>query len=273
MSTRATLPANSFSLVLIDTHAHIYPDDVADKVIGSIEKFYGVARTHNATYEELIESLDRGGFDKAVVLPIATKPEHVKLNDWYAELGQRSERIIPFGGIHPDNDPSELDRFPALGLKGLKIQPNALRVFPADERMMRIYEKAIANDLIVTFHAGDEESGFRGEFSRPKDFVPVLEKYPEMRTVLSHLGGYQTWEDLDLVLGYPNVWYDTAHVPGNLADEEIRALVKRIGLDRVVFGSDYPFADHEAELEAARRVFGRDTETVVSHNPQRLLEL
>jgi uncharacterized protein len=259
--------------LLIDTHAHIYPDDVANKVIGSIEKFYGVARTHDATLEELLKSLDRGGFDRAVVLPISTKAEHVKLNDWYAELAQKSEKIIPFGGIHPDNDPAELDRFPELGLRGLKIQPNALRVFPADERMLPFYEKAIANDLIVTFHAGDEESGFKGEFSHPKDFVPILQRFPEMITVLSHLGGFRTWADLDLVLGYPNVWYDTAHIPGNLPDEEIRVLVEKIGLDKVIFGSDYPFADHAAELEAAQRVFGRDTETVVSHNPRRLLGL
>lgn len=259
--------------MLIDTHVHIYPDDVADKVIGSIEKFYGVMRTHDATLDALLASMDRGGFDKAVILPISTKPEHVKMNDWYAELAQRSEKIIPFGGIHPDNDPSELDRFPALGLKGLKIQPNALRVFPADERMLAFYEKAIANDLIVTFHAGDEESGFKGEFSQPKDFVPVLKKYPEMKTVLSHLGGFRTWADLDLVLGYPNVWYDTAHIPGNLPDAEIRSLAGKIGLDRVIFGSDYPFADHSVEIEAIQRVFDEDTETVVSHNPQRLLGL
>ncbi len=257
----------------IDTHAHIYPDDVADKVIGGIEKFYGVKRTHDATLDALLASLDGGGFDKAVVLPIATKPEHVKLNDWYAGLAEKSDKIIPFGGIHPDNNPSELDRFPALGLKGLKIQPNAQRVFPADERLLPFYEKAIENDLIVTFHAGDEESGFKGEFSHPRDFVPVLKKYPEMKTVLAHLGGYQTWAELDLVLGYPNVWYDTAHVPGNLSDEKILPLVERIGLDRIIFGSDFPFADHAAELEALQRIFGGDAVVVVSHNPRRLLEL
>ncbi len=259
--------------MLIDSHVHIYPDDVADKVIGGIEKFYGVIRVHDATVNALLASLDIGGFDKAVVLPIVTKPEHVKLNDWYAALARKSDKFIPFGGIHPDNSPSELDRFPALGLKGLKIQPNAQRVFPADERMMPFYEKAIEHDLIVTFHAGDEESGFKGEFSHPRDFVPVLKRYPEMKTVLSHLGGFQTWDEIDLVLGYPNVWYDTAHVPGNLSDEKIRALTEKIGPDRVIFGSDFPFADHAVELEALKRIFGQDVETIVSRNPRRLLGL
>lgn len=259
--------------LLIDTHVHIYPDEVADKVIGGIEKFYGVKRTHDATLNALLKSMEGGGFDKAVILPIATKPEHVNMNDWYASLAQESDKIIPFGGIHPDNNPGELDRFPVLGLKGLKIQPNALRVFPTDERLMPFYEKAIELDLIVIFHAGDEESGFKGEYSHPKDFVPVLERYPEMKTILSHLGGFRTWDSLDLVLGYPNVWYDTAHIPGNLPDGEIRKLTDRIGIDKVIFGSDYPFADHAVELEAIKRILDDEADVVLSHNPRQLLGL
>ncbi len=255
----------------IDTHVHIYPDEVADKVIGGIESFYGVKRTHDATLDALLASLENGGFDKAVVLPIATKPEHIKLNDWYAELAETSDKIVPFGGIHPDNDASELDRFPALGLKGLKIQPNAQRVFPADSRLTPFYEKARELGLIVVFHAGNEESGFKGDFSQPEHFVPVLDRFPEMTTVLSHLGGFRTWDRLNLVLGYPNVWYDTAHIPGNLPDDEILQLIDKIGLDKIVFGSDFPFADHAVERAAMKRILGDNAEIVLSRNPRRLL--
>jgi uncharacterized protein len=259
--------------MIIDCHAHIYQDAVADKVISGIENFYGVRRVHNATLAALTESLNNGGFDKAVVLPVATKPDHIKLNDWYANLARESDKVIPFGGIHPDNDASELDRFPRLGLKGLKIQPNAQRVFPADPRLLPIYRKASELGLIVVFHAGDEESGFRGDFSQPEHFVPVLEKYPDLTIVLSHLGGFRTWDRLDLVLGYPNVWYDTAHVPGKIPDVEFADLVKRIGIDRVVFGSDYPFGDHAADRAAVERILGPDAAAVLSRNPERLLGL
>lgn len=259
--------------MIIDTHAHIYQDAVADKVISGIEDFYDVRRVHDATLDALAASMAAGGFDKAVVLPIATKPGHIKLNEWYAELAHRSDKIIPFGGIHPDSDPAELDRFPALGLRGLKIQPNAQHVFPNDPRLLPMYKKAAELGLIVVFHAGDEENGFKGEFSQPEHFVPVLEQFKELTIVLSHLGGFRTWDRLDLVLGYPNVWYDTAHVPGNLPDDEVATLVRKIGVERVVFGSDFPFSDHANDRAAVERILGSDADAVLSRNPARLLGL
>jgi uncharacterized protein len=259
--------------MIIDTHAHIYQDAIADKVISGIEGFYGVKRKHDATLDSLVASMETGGFDKAIVLPISTKPEHSKLNDWYAELAERSDKIIPFGGIHPDNDPSELDRFPGLGLKGFKLQPNAQRVFPADPRLFPFYEKARDLGLIIVFHAGDEESGFKGEYSQPEHFVPVLKAFPGLTMVLSHLGGYRTWDDLDLVLGYADVWYDTAHVPGNLPDREMAGLIAKIGIDKVVFGSDFPFSDHAEDRAIIERILGESAIEVLSNNPRRLLGL
>ena len=259
--------------MIIDTHAHVYQDAVANKVIAGIENFYGVKRAHDATLDSLIASLDAGGFYKAVVLPISTKPEHIRLNDWYAALARETDKIVPFGGIHPDNDVAELDRFPGLGLRGIKIQPNAQRVFPADPRLMPFYARASELGLIVVFHAGDEESGFRGEFSQPEDFVPVLEQFGDLTIVLSHLGGFRTWDRLDLVLGYRNVWYDTAHVPGSLPDKEVKALINKIGIERVVFGSDFPFSDHAADRAAITRILGPAADDVLSRNPARLLGL
>ncbi len=257
--------------MIIDFHAHIWPDEIAEKIISGIEDFYSVMRTHNPISRDLISSLEHGEVDKAVVLPIATKPEHVKFNPWYAELANQSDRIIPFGGIHPDNDIRYLEQFTKLGLKGVKIQPNAQRVFPADDRLYKFYKKAEELDLIVVFHAGDEESGFKGEYSQPKHFVPVLEDFPDLKIVLSHLGGFRTWDNLDLVLGYPNVFYDTAHVPGKIEDDEVTRLVNKIGIDKVIYGSDFPFADHKEDRNLLEKIFGNKASVIYSDNPCRLL--
>lgn len=259
--------------MIIDCHAHIYQDAIADKVISSIEGFYGVKRRHDATMDALLESMDGGGFDKAVVLPIATKPEHAALNKWYAGLAAISDKIIPFGSIHPENDLSVLDEFPLIGLKGFKLQPNAQKVHPADSRLLPFYEKAREMGLIVVFHAGDEESGFKGELTQPEDFVPVLQGFPGLTIVLTHLGGYRTWDRLDLVLGYEDVWYDTAHVPGNLPNDEVAALIERIGIDKVLFGSDFPFSDHAEDRALIEEILGGSAIEVLSNNPRRLLGL
>ncbi len=258
---------------VIDFHAHIYPNEVAQKLIPKMEETYGVKRRHNATFASLLQSLQRAGTEKVVVLPIANKPEHIKLNRWYSELSQKSDKIIPFGSIHPDNDPKELESFPDLGLKGIKLQPNAQLFYPNEERMFKLYQKAQELDLILVFHAGDEEGGVKGEYSQPESFVKVLETFPHLRIILPHLGGFKTWDKLDLVLGYQNVLYDTSHLPGVIDDQLFLELIQRIGIERVVYGTDFPWSDHKQDQAHVERLLGDQAHQVFWDNPKRLLGL
>lgn len=256
---------------VIDFHAHVYPDEVADKLITRMEEIYGVRRKHNATVTSLINSINKGSIDKVVVLPIANKPEHARLNTWYAQLRDKSEKIIPFGSIHPDNSPDELDSFPSLGLQGIKLQPNAQLFYPDEERMFKFYQKAEELNLIVIFHAGDEEGGVKGKYSQSERFVKVLKAFPGLHIILPHLGGFRTWNKLDLVLGYKNVYYDTSHLPGNIEDGFLLELIDKIGLEKVLFGTDFPWSDHQEDKEHMERLLGSKVQTIFWDNPNRLL--
>jgi len=258
---------------IIDFHAHVYPDDVANKLIPKMEAVYGVKRRHDATLKALLESIDNGGVDHVVVLPVANKPEHAQLNAWYAKLKETSQKIVPFGSLHPENDPDELDSFPSLGLKGIKFQPNAQLFYPDERRMFKFYQKALELDLIVVFHAGDEEGGVKGEYSQPESFVEVLQSFPELKIILPHLGGFRTWDKLDLVLGYKNVFYDTAHLPGNIDDQLFLDLVDRIGIEKIVFGTDFPWSDHKEDADFIKRLLGNKAQKIFWDNPKRLLGL
>lgn len=260
-------------MLTFDFHAHIFKEEVAEKLIGKMEEVYGVKRHHNATVEAALLSAKDGGIDRLVVLPIANRPEHVKLNSWYAELGKKYETIIPFGSIHPENSPDELDCFPELGLKGIKFQPNAQRFYPDDRRMFSIYRRAQELGLIVVFHAGHEQGGVAGVFSYPQSFVDVIKSFPELTIVLSHFGGYQVWDEIDVVLGYENVYYDTAYMPGMLDDSLFVSLAEKIGLERVLFGTDFPFRNHKTERIYIERLFGCDAARILSENPAKLLNI
>lgn len=260
-------------MLKFDFHAHVFTEDVAEKLIGKMEEVYGMKRRHNAVIGDVLKSAADGGIDRVVVLSIANRPEHIAFNDWYAELGRKHEEIVPFGSIHIENDPAELERFPELGLRGIKLQPNAQRFYPDDRRMFPIYKRAADLGLIVSFHAGDEEDGVKGTFSQPKQFVDVIRSFPNLTIVLAHLGGYRTWANVDCVIGYDNVYFDTAYLPGKIDDELFVSLAKRIGFDRILFGTDFPFRDHKTEREYIERLFGKDAELFLSKNPARLLGL
>ncbi len=260
--------------MLIDFHAHIYQDAVADKVISRMEDFYGVRRRHDATASSLLKSMERAGFDRAVVLPVLTKPEHIHLNRWYAELAETSGgKIVPFGGIHPENSPDELDSFPELGLRGLKLQPNAQRFYPDDPKMFPIYEKAQELELIVVFHAGNEASGPPAEYSQPERFLPVLSNFPNLSVVLPHLGGYKAWDAVDPLFSFSNARFDTAYLPGRIEEDLFLQLVDRVGIDRLLFGTDFPFRDHAEELSWIERTLGRKAARRMHENAAELLGL
>ncbi|MCL6471665.1 MAG: amidohydrolase [Firmicutes bacterium] len=261
-------------MATFDFHAHVYAADIAEKLISRMEEIYGVKRAHNAVVEDVLESAAAAGIDRIVVLSVANRPEHIRFNDWYAELGKKYDNIIPFGSIHIENDPSELDRFPKLGLKGIKIQPNAQKFYPDDVRMFPIYERASKLGLIVSFHCGDEQGGVKGVFSHPKNFVKIVRSFPDLKIVLNHFGGYMQWEHIDPLIGFENVYFDTAFLPRMIDDALFISLAERIGFDHIIFGTDFPFKDHKAEREYIEHLFGNDlARKFMSGNPSRLLGL
>jgi hypothetical protein len=242
--------------MIIDFHTHIYPDEVEEKVLSRLEDFYGVKRRHPATVNGLLSSMEKGGVDYAVVLPVPTKREHLKYNEWYASLPKINSKIIPLGGVFSGLDAEMIEEFKKVGLKGFKFQPNACRCFPDDQSLFPLYERAQELGMIVVFHIGDEEGGIKGEYSSPERYVKVLKKFPRLKVVLSHLGGYMRWDGLDNLLPFENAFFDTSYVPRSVEEEKFKKLVSKIGLERIVFGTDFPFRDHQEERDYIERVLG-----------------
>lgn len=74
--------------------------------------------------------------------------------------------------------------------------------------------------------------------SRPEDVRVLALRYPEAKIYMAHCGG--EWErGLRIVQDLPNVWVDAAG-----RDDEIGMMecaIKRLGEDRICFGSDTPY--------------------------------
>ena len=159
-----------------------------------------------------------------------------------------------------------------MGLKGIKLQPNAQRFYPNERRVFKLYEKAQELGLIIVFHIGREEDG-TGDYAKPKLYVELLKSFPNLKIVFAHLGGYLAWDDLDLLLGYKNVYFDTAYLPGNIEDEFFMNLTNKIGIDKVLFGTDFPFRDHKEEREYVQKLLDANADLILSKNPKGLLGL
>jgi hypothetical protein len=259
---------------MVDCHVHVYPPDVERKIIPRIEEVYGARARHPATVDGILSSMKKADIEKSLVLSSINRPEHVEsFNSWCAEVQAKVPQLLFFGGMHPDYEKpfEELERIKDFGLLGIKLQPNAQRFYPDDERFFLLYEHLSELELAVAFHCGDEVVHFEPMYAHPSRFKNVLESFPDLTILLAHLGGYKTWDSLSSVAGFENVWYDTAFCPRNLPDADFISVVNELGFDRVVFGTDFPWTDQLRERKDIERIFKEDAKRLLEDNPERLL--
>jgi predicted TIM-barrel fold metal-dependent hydrolase len=260
---------------IIDIHTHIWPDAVAEKAVNALITEGMLTPFYDGTVKGLVADMDRTGVTASVIQPVATKPGQVaSINNWAASV--RSERIVPFGAMHPDLEDAaaEIDRMAGLGLRGFKLHPEHQAFAPDEQRLAPIYEAALAHDMTILFHAGADEvhSTLHGT---PESFAAVLEGFPGLRIVLAHLGGYRVWNRVAELLVGRDVYLDTAYTLGHLPDADFVEIVHAHGPERILFGSDGPWTDAEAEIAWLRRLplRGGVVDAILGENAERLLGL
>lgn len=239
--------------MIIDFHAHIYPAKIAEKASDTIGQFYNIQMKYKGSPESLLESGSRIGVDRYIVHSTATAPHQVEsINNYIIGEVESHPEFIGFGTIHPEyeNYENELIRIYSAGLVGIKLHPD-FQKFPIDLREMDdIYEVIAGLKMPILVHAGD----YRYDYSGPKRIAHVLEKHPTLKVVAAHFGGYTQWEDSEKYLVGKNVWFDTSSSLWKLTPDEAMRMIRNHGVEKMLFGVDYPMWDHQEELERFNRL-------------------
>ncbi len=235
--------------MIIDFHAHIYPDKIASKATHAISDFYeGAAMAWQGSTAELLESGAKINVEKYVVHSAATTAAQVEsVNNFIIREIEAHPEFIGFGTIHPDyeNYKQELERIKAAGIKGIKLHPD-FQKFPADlEAMDKIYDKIAELKLPILFHAGD----IRYDYSGPKRIRKVMDKHPDLVVIAAHFGGYTEWDDSLEYLAGTNCYMDTSSTLWKIPLEKAKEILKKHGYEKFLFGTDYPMWKHEEVLE------------------------
>ncbi len=61
--------------MIIDVHAHAYPERIVKKIADRMERVSGCKVDADGTPVGLVESMERAGVDYSVFLPLATNPK------------------------------------------------------------------------------------------------------------------------------------------------------------------------------------------------------
>ena len=227
----------------IDAHIHILPDDVHEANPDSED-----AWVHAADLHKYCGMMDRLGIEKAIIMPFndpwlmsmefTIDAVHKNLYD----MKQRySEKFFAFADIDTRNAPAESvdairKAIVEYGLDGIKIHPNNTGIDLDSEYNQPIFAFAQEHRIPVAIHSWPNSENDRSAACR---IVKVMEQYPDMTVIVSHMGAYQ-WEQLlptHAFVDISAILPDYVRIYGIAKTNEI---LRKFGAERLIFATDYP---------------------------------
>ncbi len=260
---------------VVDIHAHVFPDPIADKASGSIGEFYHMGVRHNGTVNRLLELYREAGISHGCIHSVAITPHSVdSINRFIAETAHaHPDKLTGYGAIHPgyEDIPGLIREVKKQGLKVLKIHPD-MQQFALDSPEAMNMFAAVEGKLPIIIHTGDH----RFEYSNPRRMKPVLDAFPKLVCVCAHLGGWSEWDEaLETLTSYENVYVDTSSALYAMSPEEAKRIIRCYSRERVLFGTDYPMWNPAEELERFHRLqlTDEEEERILYRNAEKLLNI
>lgn len=280
--------------MVIDFHTHIFPKKIVKRTIEILSDKAHMAPSLEGTGEGLLESMSENSVDYSVTFSVATKPDQVeRLNDIAIE-NVNDRHFIYFGSMHPEcaSYENELERLSVAGVKGIKIHPVYQGYSLTGPNFCSIFKKCLELNLIVITHAG-LDIGFPGmDLCGPDRIREVADKFPELKLVAAHMGGWKQWEqsrnllrDTSVILdssfsfnkvnARPNEKYYSEEELLLLNKEEFTEMVKIFGSKRILFGTDSPWSGQAESIDFIRSLEISDSEKadILGKNAKNLLEI
>lgn len=279
--------------MIIDFHTHTFPTAIAPHALDHMQSLSHNAFFTDGTVSGIKNTMQEAGVTHSVILPVATNPDKVcHINDLSIKKTGK-DGLIFFGCMHPafENYYEELGRIAQAGIKGIKIHPLYQQTDITDIRYLRILERAAELGLIVVMHSG-EDPAFPGEVrAHPKMTRSVLDQVGPIKLVCAHMGGLFNWDEVPEYLLDKGVYIDTGFALGKMAQteehfyteeqlqlltpEHFCELIHIFGKDRVLFGTDSPWARQKHVVDDINALpLSEDVKAHIFYrNAQRLLNL
>lgn len=258
--------------MVIDFHTHIFPRNIRQHR----EKFFSAEPAFKMLYQsvksrligagDLIDAMDENGVEKSVVFGFPWKNSAIfkPHNDYILEMVQKyPDRLYGFTCFEPAGDDvvAEAERCIAAGASGIGelafyqtgIDDGAL------DRLAPIMDLCAGRDLPVLIHTNEPVGhDYPGKTPLTMDQIyGLVKRFPDNKIVLAHWGGGIFFFGLlkkEVKERLKNVYFDTAASPYLYDSKIYQTADEIIGVDKIVFGSDYPLlapARYFSEMAAA----------------------
>lgn len=225
-------------------------------------------------------------------------PTHVTNQDVADWVSDYPDLLTGFGSVDPSKDRAYVETKVAeverLELRGFKLLPFSQFFNPAENSHLELlFESCRRTGAVILSHTGCGAGPFEilelSGNNHPALWENLLKRYPDVPLVLAHFGAYSThvpgiwlYEALQLGKKYDNVYADLAAVDWLLDRESVvKEIRKTIGLERVLFATDYPgplpagvsLASIVKSLKSNKHLTDKEKCKVLGRNGLRLLGL
>lgn len=279
--------------MIVDFHTHIFSPRIREnreRYLGPDACFahlYSDPDAKIATAEELIASMDREGIDLSIILNIGWTDHGLCLetNDYIMEATSRyPDRLVGFCAIQPragEAAIAEIERCAHGGIRGIgELRPDIQGFDLGDaDIMLPVVEAAKRLRLILLTHSsepvGHEYPG-KGNVT-PDMLYRFICNLPQLPIVCAHWGGglpfYALMPEVSKAL--ENVFFDSAASPFLYQPEVFRHVAEIVGVDKILFGSDYPLIPQGRIVRQVRSLnLGEEAQgLILGGNAERILGL
>jgi uncharacterized protein len=168
-------------------------------------------------------------------------------------------RFYAVVSVHPADGPAallELERVAKLGAKELKLHPNTQNFDVTDPEVGAVVEKCGDLGMAVLF-----DSYKPWDASEMGKLLLLAVQHPKTKLVLAHMGftHFREAVSFELVrrLGMAeNVWFDISAIANTYAGSPVQSelvwTIRKVGTDRILFGTDWPVYTPAETIRAVR---------------------
>ena len=143
-------------------------------------------------------------------------------------------------------------------VRGIKLYPYAEHFMLDDDSINPIYEKCLELDIPILLHVGFQRSSLvhpsqigakpckASTLGYPVQFCTVLEKYPQLKLIMAHMGGDAYFQCLSICMRFENAYLDTAWLqyyaenqfPQVTVKDWIEHACKYLSSEKVLYGGE-----------------------------------